>query len=288
MKKTTLTALAIFCFFFMVLVNPDFVYTETTTPSTGNTGAPGEQSCNQAGCHVGNNVNLDMSKLTLSSVSPDITSGYAPNTLYNLYINLSSGTSAYGFEITALDANNNAAGTFSKTDLTKTELTTANNRQYISHKAANSKNAWAFRWQAPATDIGEVTFYFVGLGADGDGTAAGDVVYRGRAVATTSSFSQLNLTGIAPINADKVASLSIFPNPIKDKLTVQYYLHEACKMKVELLDLNGKTVQQLDEFVQAPGFFQRSFTFNEQLTSGIYLLKITEGEQVYVKKLLAE
>lgn len=288
MKKLTLAASLVVCLF-LFFWNPGYVYTETAAPSAANTGAPGEQTCNQANCHVGAQVNLDPGKLTINSVgTPSIANGYTPNTQYNLYVNLNSGTTRYGFQLTALDQNNNAAGTLSRTDVNKTELTTQGGRQYISHKNATSTAAWAFRWTAPATDIGAVTFYLTGCGANADNTASGDVIYRGRAVATTSGFSQLNLTGMKPINADEVQSLKIFPNPFREKLSIEYFLHDENRVTIALFDLSGKMVKQLDECIEIPGFHQRNFTFEEKLTAGIYLLRMTEGEKAYFKKLLAE
>lgn len=287
MKKVTICA-SIVCLF-LFFWNPGYVYTETAAPSAANTGAPGEQTCNQSNCHVGAQVNLDPGKLTISSLgTPSIANGYVPGTQYNLYVNLNSGTPRYGFQFTALDQNNNAAGTLSLTNVNLTDITTQGGRQYVSHKNAGSTAAWTFRWLAPATDIGEVTFFAAGCGANADNTATGDVIYQGRAVATTSGFSQLNLTSAQPINADEVQALKIFPNPFRERLSVEYFLHDENRVTIELFDMNGKLVKQLDECVELPGFHQHNFAFEEKLTAGIYFLRISEGEKIYFKKLVAE
>jgi hypothetical protein len=288
MKKATIASFATFVFFFILLWNPSFLYTETGIPSGGNTGAPGEQTCGQGNCHVGNAENLEPGKLVLNTASSQnpITAGYKPDTLHKLFVNLNSGTPAYGFQITALDQNNNAAGTFSLISTSTTDLLTQGGRQYLSHKNANSTAAWTFNWKAPATDIGPITFYYTGLGANDDNQATGDVVYRGRAVVTTSSFSQLNLTNMPPINADEITTLKIFPNPMREKLNIEFFLHSENQVTIELFDVGGKVVKRIDEYVGSPGVHQRSFSFEEKLNQGIYLLKVTEGERVYFKKLM--
>jgi len=289
MKKSTMLFIGAAAVTVMLCLCPSYIYTETSSPAAGNTGAPGEQSCNQSGCHTGNPVNLEAGKLTLGSLgSPSISSGYAPNGLYNLYVNLSSGTPRYGFQITALDQNNNSAGTFTITDVNKTQASSLGGRQYVGHKNASSNNAWSFRWQAPATDIGQVTFYFTGCGANNDADKTGDVIYRGRATATTSVFSQLDLTGMKPINADEEQALKIYPNPFSEQLSVEYFLHDENRVKIELFSTEGKLVKHLDECVDFPGFYQRHFAFEEKMQQGIYVLRITEGEKTYFKKLMAQ
>lgn len=290
MKKLTLAAVLVFCFFLLVFVNPGTGFTEAAKPLSGSTGAPGEPTCAQSGCHVGNPVNVDAASLTFQSpLGADIQDGYIPDSFHHLSLTIQSITSTrFGFQMTALDQNNNKAGNFVRTETSFTELTTYGNRQYISHKNARTQAAFSFRWEAPQIDIGPVTFYFTACAADGDSTADGDLIYMGAATATTSGFTRLTVTGIQPINADEVQTFRFFPNPFNEKLNVEYYLHDANRVTIELFSLDGKLVKQLDTFTETPGFHRRNFSFDEKLTAGIYLLRFTEGEKVYFKKLIAE
>lgn len=96
---------------------------------------------------------------------------------YNLFVNNSAGTAAYGFQVTAVDANGFPAGNFILNSTTTTSLVAgANGRQYVGHNNANSTNAWAFKWK-PNRYVGPVTFYIAGLGANNDGSVTGDQTY---------------------------------------------------------------------------------------------------------------
>ncbi len=275
---------------FGLILNPSFTYTETASPSPGYTGAPGESTCGASGCHVGNAENLDPNKLTISNTTvPSLSNGYSPGTTYNITIGMGTVQSnKKGFQFTALDANGNGAGTLTIIDINKTSKTTQGNREYIGHKNANSTSAWIFKWQAPSVDLGPVTFYASGVGSNEDTLATGDIVYKSRAVVSTSSgLTQINLTGIKPVKAE-AAGINIFPNPFRNKINIDYSVKNENVVRIGLFDLEGKQIAQLFENNELPGRYFRSFDITEAIPSGIYLLSITEGEQVYYKKLIAE
>ncbi len=290
MKRNGLIFIAATFVAAILTLQPAFIYTNITTPPAGHTGAPGEQTCAVSGCHTGSSENLDPTKLSLASVAtPSIASGYTPGSIYNMTVNMGTVQQPVkGFQVTALDQNNNGAGTFTLTNPNSTSLSSIGNRQYVGHNNANTTAAWTFRWQAPATNIGPVTFYLVGNGANGNASVAGDIIYRARYSATTSSFNQIILTGIQPVNADEVKTMSIYPNPFRERLNVQYYVHDESQIKFELFDIAGSSVAVLAEKTDLPGYHQLSFDLNEKIKTGVYILRINEGEKVYFKKLLAE
>jgi hypothetical protein len=179
-------------------------------PPTQRTGAPQEQTCAISGCHTSFAVNSGTGTLTLTGLPA---SGYTEGQQINLTVTLNqSSRSLFGFSLTALDSQGRRAGTITVTDSSRTLLQTSvvngNLRQYISHNFGGSipngtnQGSWTFRWTAPATSTGTVTFYFAGNAANGSGSEIGDFIYTKtatvapgttgpQAVATVSAASLL-------------------------------------------------------------------------------------------------
>jgi hypothetical protein len=179
-KSTLLIVLTLL----LVAVTNTFVFTNSSQPNAGHTGAPGEFTCARAGCHAG--TASATTGIVFNTVAPlnALASSYNPGQLYNITININSlPTPASsqvkdGFQITVLDSNDNMAGTLDLApNPTTTSLTTAFNRQYVGHKTAGSVNAWNFRWTAPAAGAGPVTFYVAANRSNNLGNSAGDFIY---------------------------------------------------------------------------------------------------------------
>ncbi|MEO0638086.1 MAG: choice-of-anchor V domain-containing protein, partial [Bacteroidota bacterium] len=51
-------------------------------------------------------------------------------------------------------------------------------RQYVGHRNASTNQTWNFTWKAPATNVGDITFYIVGNAANGNGSTSGDFIYE--------------------------------------------------------------------------------------------------------------
>ena len=77
MKKIT-TFLA-FATALALALNPSFIYTNSLQAPAGHTGAPGEGTCANTGCHVGNAVITSGTFLQLSTVGGNnLNTGYKP------------------------------------------------------------------------------------------------------------------------------------------------------------------------------------------------------------------
>ena len=171
-------------------------------PLDEKTGAPNERTC--AECHVGNDLNSPDGSLMLV----DIPETYMPNKVYEIVVELAHpGQSRWGFEMTALDADGTKAGIFELVDETNTQLSTANDKQYVKHTTAGTaagtadENQWTIQWTAPDADIGPITFYAAGNAADGKNGAAGDYIH------TTSAESTPPIPTVAGVSleADSMA-----------------------------------------------------------------------------------
>ncbi|MBX3276739.1 MAG: hypothetical protein KF868_01930 [Acidobacteria bacterium] len=148
-------------------------------PDPGLTGAPGEETC--ASCHSGGGPG---GMLVISGVPGN----YAADQEYDITVTLTqAGRLRFGFQATVIDAAGRRAGTLVVTDNARTQLVVGaiggNQRTYIEHTltgtapVAAGQGSWNFRWRAPATSTGTVTFYVAGNAANGDLTNFGDTIY---------------------------------------------------------------------------------------------------------------
>jgi uncharacterized repeat protein (TIGR01451 family) len=185
MFRVKLLALLVFAGFAAVLLltenaaNPH-ARAYSSGPPAGFTHAPGELDCSD--CHTA--PAQSTGALTLG-----VPEKYTPGRTYDITVTHSSGDPTrvrWGFQMTALDAADQKAGAFEPAD----DLTRVIEgegpfpaREYVEHTAkgtfAGQQNgaAWAFRWTAPAEDVGPVTFYLAGNQANGDFNSSGDNIY---------------------------------------------------------------------------------------------------------------
>lgn len=153
-------------------------------PPAYRTGAPNDLgTCNDIGCH--NSFVLNSGSAVFSIAGPDT---YVPGKFIKIEISFTESSGVlHGFEMTALDANNNRVGKFKKIGKT-TRVISPNDEsrglrkedkgKYIEHTAAGSKKKnWRVKWKAPANATGPITFYDAGNEANGDGNPTGDFIY---------------------------------------------------------------------------------------------------------------
>ena len=162
-------------------------------PPTERTGAPGEANCTL--CHSGNALNTTGGSLILT-----VPETYTPGMEYDIVVQLSrAGQSRWGFQMTALNSNNARAGTINTSD-GNTQLKEANSKQYISHTSAGTaQQQWMYKWTAPSTDIGPVTFYAAGNAANGNFGTTGDYIYTQKATSESIAYG-VTLAGVGTLS----------------------------------------------------------------------------------------
>jgi hypothetical protein len=156
-------------------------------PPAGHSGAPGEATCIL--CHSGGGGGGGQFAILSAPAN------YVPGQTYQLqvrHINDDPSRMRWGFQMTALDETNLAAGTFENLSM-MTQILTANGRSYIEHTAAGTAEGqpggqqWTLNWTAPPTNVGAITFYAAGNQADGDGTNEGDQIRTARVTSAASA-----------------------------------------------------------------------------------------------------
>jgi hypothetical protein len=151
-------------------------------PPPSHTNAPGEANCTS--CHTSFELNSGPGNVSINGLPAT----YLPNQEVMVSVTTFHPDGfIYGFQLTAIDSTGAQAGTLVATDMVNTQLmsgfVSGNNRQYISHTFQGSfpvefnQRTWTFKWIAPATNVGPVTFYAAGNGGNGDHETTGDDIY---------------------------------------------------------------------------------------------------------------
>lgn len=147
-------------------------------PPDRRTGAPGEGSCGDAGCHVGfTSMDGDIEILGL----PDRIEGDSTYRLTVMLNNPNGDASRGGFQLTAIGSDQDSIGTFSNTDQSSV-VTRSFNRNYWEHQPAKSFDAnneaiYEIDWTAPSEmEDSLVYFYTTGVIANGNGASSGNLV----------------------------------------------------------------------------------------------------------------
>ena len=175
----------------IVLIVTLFLFAFRSNPNDARTGAPGESTCGTTSCHTGGGTANDGS-ISLNGLPDMLESGMT----YNLSVRLTitdGSPQLGGFQMTALDGNNDKAGDFSNPGANVGVSGAANSREYAEHRNAksftSSSLSYMVAWTAPSSlGTDEVTFYIAANFADGDGGRTGDRI-------RTTSVSRMGSTG---------------------------------------------------------------------------------------------
>ena len=241
--------------------------TSSSQPPAAHTGAPGEQTCATSGCHSGN---LNTGAGSVALVNPP--SAYVPGQTYTMQIQVTTaGQARAGFELVALNSQNQQAGTVTVINTTNTALQTLGGKQYLSHRNAATNNIWSFNWTAPVTNVGVVRFYFAGNAANGNGNSTGDFIY-------TSSLS-LNPGTSTGIKEAEAAQVNVFPNPASSKLNLNL-AQRATNLKV--LDFAGREIHNQAKVEKATQLDV------SQYPNGTYFLQVEQNKTLQLKRFVVQ
>lgn len=182
----------------------------SSSAPTANTGAPGENNC--SGCHTGNPLNGGGGsvQITLADAQGNALTGYIPGQTHNVTVFATHPNfTNFGFSTTALLANNAPAGNFPQPGAGMS-LQNSSGRQYVGHVASGisspvaGEKSWTFAWQAPATDMGILTFYASVNAVNGNGQPSGDFVYT--ASQSFAAFIPAPTISVLPLDNDKLCA----------------------------------------------------------------------------------
>jgi uncharacterized protein (TIGR03437 family) len=172
-------------------VVPILIYAYASGPDPRKTGAPGDRTCNEAGCHVGTALNGGGGKVEISYEGG---SNYTPGLKQRFTVTITdSAARVYGFQASTRPSSNltnGQAGTFSNispatqviceegaTRPTAGSCRASSPIEFIEHTSPQSSNVFTFDWTPPATAVGDIKVYVAANAANGNGQNTGDHIY---------------------------------------------------------------------------------------------------------------
>jgi len=80
-------------------------------------------------------------------------------------------------------------------------------------------------------------------------------------------------------------AVGVYPNPVSDEATISFSISESSNIKIELLDLPGQLIANVSEKNYTTGQHQETFSLTG-IPKGIYMLRFTDGNKSYYKKII--
>lgn len=101
----------------------------------------------------------------------------------------------------------------------------------------------------------------------------------------TTWLEWMQATGLSN-DATNFHSFEVHPNPFKDAFELEFTLESAADIRVELMDMQGRSMVEVDLGMMPGGAHSLEHPGAKGLTPGIYFLKVQAGDQTFVRKLL--
>lgn len=275
MNKKILLSTTSLCFAYLAFTS----YSAGPFGSEGNLTGSGSKaaSCSGASCHaagsaktraIGTDI-ITLHKTPTADASDILIGGYVPGTKYYAKLNAynTSGLSKFGFQVSCVNASKANAGTLAAMAGSNTAVRSgAINvlEQTTTLNATSLQYTKVFEWTAPPAGTGNVTFYVIVNGVNGNGTTSGDEPSTG----LTKTFYE-KTTSIKENNI-KIAQ-NIYPNPCQSVLHFETTNNE--EVNASICDITGKIIM---------ANIKGNSVDVSQLANGVYLLRLSndQGQQV--------
>ncbi len=203
-------------------------------------------------CHGDFPLNSGNGQLELLGVPPTIVAGQT----YSLTVRLNDpGQSRWGFELTVINAQNEASGTIIVTDPDSTQLSDNPDPapDYLKHTSVGTRRGtagpkeWTFDWVGGSDS--QVEFYVAGNAANNDGTTFGDFIY---AIHQTGG----GVTSVVAAEAASRQRMSLHqnqPNPFNPITSIGFTMPADGHVTLRIFDATGALVQNLLDAERAAG-----------------------------------
>ncbi len=293
MKKTHILTLSVLALCSYITLSSFLVKTAGMHPSS--TGAPGEMTCAnaQTGCHANAIVTNDNTNMVNTLTYSAADSSYVPGQKYTLLLKAQkSGISKFGFGMVALTTSGNAnAGTFAITDANRTQIISGTgslaSRKYATHKTNGTPQVspglgqWSFDWTAPATNVGDIKFYYASNCTNNNGANTGDQLFL-------SSFKIHPFVATSIMEYLAEGDMQVILNPSLNELILNYNLIKDCKFSLNLFDAQGKVIQKIAPVQKASGQYSEQVSLSQDLNSGIYFVHVNINDMTLTKKIMIQ
>lgn len=259
--------------------NDGAVVLKSSGSHISSTGAPGEESCAKAGCHVDAKIERDDNKVVTKLTLGNSEKTYTPASKYTIKLHVvKAGVGRFGFQVVALDSNNRTIGTFAVpqgSNLVQLQKGPVNNfdRNYVTHTTAGNKPKvvgeieWLFNWTASQNYKGKVTFYYCVNATNMNNANTGDNLFLASEsfTATTTDVEENQL---------KSMDFRLYPTIASDYLTIDNESGFGNNTSYTVTSTGGMTL--LKNYIE--GGSNNVVLPLVSLPNGIYYLHVTTGE----------
>ena len=268
---------------------------KTTGGHPSATGGPGELTCANAttGCHSTASVTNDNNNTVNTLLFSTTDSSYVPGQTYVITLKAQkSGITKFGFEIGCLRTSDNGnCGTWVITDAARTHTITGtgslSTRKYVTHSTSGTPQVspglgqWSFSWKAPATNVGNVKFYYATNCTNNNAANTGDQLF-------ISSFQihPFSGTGIAEwLDEDGFYTAT---GEDSHTLFLNYDLKKECALGISLFDAQGKMVQNIEPEQKFAGRNIDKLYLSSSVSKGLYFVNLNIDENILTKKIIIQ
>jgi hypothetical protein len=293
MKNKRILFLAVMAISLIVFAS--YTVLKTSGAHPGSTGAPGDQTCMQSGCHTGT-VTLDTG-IVNTLVFSSIDTTYLPGQSYTLTLKVNKPfIQKFGFELLALqDSNNTNIGDFTLIESTRTQTVSypsgSEVRHSVTHKTAGTTTStpgaiqWRMRWTAPPADAGTITFWYASNCTNNNGNENGDHIFLSTFQIRSKDTTTIDTstTGIKDLNLKN--ALRAYQEGNSQTLSINFASYTQQKGTVVLSDASGKLI--LEKEIQiVPGHNMERVKLPDNYSEGLYIVKLYTDKNVYTNKIL--
>ena len=102
-------------------------------------------------------------------------------------------------------------------------------------------------------------------------------------------IDDINIVGVLGVGNTAIdeTSVSLYPNPSNQSSTLSYHLNTKASTKIELIDVLGKKMMEIDNADQSEGDYSIALSKQElHLYNGIYFIRISVNNNIITKKLI--
>lgn len=229
----------------------------------GYTGSQGDTLKNCTACHGGTATNVS------GWIKSDIpASGYIPGQTYTITTtNTEAEGTRFGFQVSPQNTKGDLLGTIVLSDNIQTKL--VGKGKYITYTEngvdGQGFKTWKFQWIAPSAGTGNVTFYGA-YNSNFDGHKDGDKTFLSTLTVNESGTSSV------PDLSNSISKFSMYPNPCKDWLNINFDLKASSKVVIDITDINGKQVTNLLNSKESGNVSKKFNTGN--LANGNYFVRV--------------
>lgn len=244
-------------------------------PSNSSTGVQTAISgCGGGGCHGANSNNEANMSITLTeqATATPVTDGkYKPGVKYSVVISeINHPATKFGYILSVRDAANAQAGVLDNS-LNNPDVQITNKSGFIVAEQPNSLNPQVgnvlgavVTWTAPAAGTGDITFYGVINGVNGNGAADAGDTYT-----LKTTMLQENLS-VSVEEISILSSVSIFPNPANNTINI----------RLEENNLYNYSIYGIDGSATSTGSISGNATIDiAELAAGSYFIKVSDENQ---------